>query len=378
MDPARDLSQDKPRRTYRVKILSVIVALVIIASGFTIYYTELNRHKGKENLVIYTYNSFLEYGGQYSKAFKTVFGTFEAKYNVNITVTNVSNLVSRLALDKRSGHTADIVIGLTNIDSTGAIAQGLLDRYIPPAQKYINESLLKDMGNSSSFVTPYEYSYLGIDFNKSFVHGGLFKPTFQDLLSSSNSTNLLMQNPLTDSTGEAFLLWEIAYYKYVLHDNWTTWWSAIKANASGHIYSDWTDAFNFFETGGNTNLVVSYLTDPAYNIYSGYGNGTGSEVVYHNGQAYGWRTLYGVGIINGSANLPIDKEFVNYFLSPTVQNVLPTNEWMYPANSTVDLPSVFSILPNQNSIHALNDYMTTSVISGNLQTWETQWTITMQ
>lgn len=188
-----------------------------------------------------------------------------------------------------------------------------------------------------------------------------------------------MENPLYDSTGEGFLLWQIAYYQYLLHQDWTTWWKSIKpyAYAQGHIYDSWDTAFGYYGTGPNTNLAVSYLTDPAYNYYFSYGNGTGSTVSYHNGTAYGWQTVYCIGIVNGSANLPIDRAFVNYFLGPAVQNEIPQNEWMYPANDTIALPQSFSYAVNPTDIVPLNDYLNASTIAENVQSWELQWQLIM-
>lgn len=373
MDPARDNGRERKYRPYRKRLLAVIIAVIVIVAGFALYYSEINRSSGNKTLTVYTYSSFLAYGANKSQAFNTVFNHFEQQYGVKIIVkVPTAGLLQTLSSQKKNPQ-ADIVIGLTNMNGVQAARKGLLVNYTPPAHSYINTSLLKEMGSASNYITPYEYSYLGIDYNKSFVGGNVFQPSFQNLTTSSNASNLLLENPTVDDTGEGFLLWEIAYYKYVLNENWTKWWNETKQYSSSHVYSSWDSAFSYFNTGGNTNLLVSYLTDTAYNNYFGYGNNTGSSVTYHNGQAYGWRTIYGVGIVNGSQHLTLDREFVNYLLSPHVQDVLPTNEWMYPANSTIALPQSFGVLPDQTNIYPLNNYITASTIADNIGTWETQW-----
>jgi thiamine transport system substrate-binding protein len=254
-----------------------------------------------------------------------------------------------------------------------AVNDGLLVKYVPEADSYINSTLLKEMGYSSQYITPYEYSYLGIDYNRTFT--GKFSPTFQDLLSSSNVSNLIIENPTTSNTGEGFLLWEIAYYEYVLHENWTRWWNSSlpTLNSNQNVYTDWSSAFSHFESSSNRSLLVSYLTDPAYNDYFGYGNDTGSTVSVYNGTYYGWRTIYGIGIVNGSGNLTLEEKFVNYFLGNNVQNEIPTNEWMYPANSTITMPSYYNVTMNQSNITPLNDYINATAIYDNFETWETEW-----
>lgn len=374
MDPAREKEPDRKRyRPYRRRLIGLVIAVIVVVAGFSIYYTVVNRQPGDQTLTVYTYGSFMAYGPNKTAAFNQVFGTFEKEHNVTIVVKTPSQgLLQSLQAEKNSPQ-ANIVIGLTNMNGVTAEKQGLLVNYTPPADSYINSSLLEEMGSAANYITPYEYSYLGIDYNRTFAGNTTFMPSFSDLSAETNASNLLLENPTSSNTGEGFLLWEIAYYTNILHENWTKWWNQTKAYTSGHVYDSWGTAFNYFNTGNKTNLLVSYLTDPAYNEFFGYGNYSGSSVTYHNGQAYGWRTIYGIGIVNGSGNLPLEKEFVNYFLSPTVQTEIPTNEWMYPANSTVTLPQVFGVLPDQSNIYPLNNYITASDIAQNIQTWETQW-----
>ena len=379
MDPARDnAGEGKKFRPYRNRLIAVAIALIIVIAGFTLYYTSTNKPPGPNTLIIYTYSSFLGSGANRTQAMNVVFGTFEKEYNVSITVENLTAPLLQTLEAQKSNPQADIVIGLDNINSLQAVSDGLLVKYVPPAQNYINKTLLSEMGNASAYVTPYEHGYLGLDYNKSFFGGKNLTPSFSNISSNSSiAKNLLIENPMTDETGTEFLLWEIAYYKYMLHENWTLWWSSMKPYLTGHTYSGWTSAFYNFETGPGTNLVVSYLTDPAYFHWSGTYNASASTVTFNNGTAYGWDSVYGIGIVNGSGKLALDREFVNYFLSPTVQNELPLNEWMYPANSTISPPPLFNYVQNQSLIHPLNLYMGPATISANLLNWETEWQITM-
>lgn len=374
MDPAgENRSEGKKFRTMNSKIIAVAIALIIIASGFTVYYAVTGYRNSNKSITVYTYSTFMAYGSNETNARNAVFHNFETNYGVTV---NVKYLTTGLlqTLNASKGHqTADIVIGLTNMNGVQAVKDGLLVKYTPPGASDINTSLKTEMGSASPYITPYEYSYLGLDYNKSYFGTGNLTPEFSTLANGTYAKNLLLQYPSQSNTGEGFLLWEIAYYKYVLGQNWTTWWLNVKTNVTGHIYDSWASSFNQFETGPNTNMVVSYLTDTAYNSYFGYGNSTGSAVTYHNSKAYGWRTIYGIGIVNGSSNIGLDREFINYFLSPTVQNEIPQNEWMYPSNGTIVLPASFGTIQNQNSIYALNNYINATEINRNIQNWEIEW-----
>lgn len=376
MDPARDnRSVWKRLRPFERRVIAVVLVAALLVASFAAYYAINGKQQGEKTLVVYTYGSFMAYGANKTAAFNAVFGSFEKQYGVNIVVRTPSQgLLSTLESQKKSPQ-ADIVIGLTNMDGIQAARDGLLVNYTYNGTA-VNPSLRQDMGSASSYLTPYEYAYLGIDYNRSVFEpqGGVFQPPFQYFAQNKTAaSNLLLENPLYDSTGEGFLLWEIAYYQYVLHQNWTQWWQAAKPDLGGHIYDSWDSAFAQFGTGPGTNLVSSYLTDPAYNQFFGYGNGTGSTVAYHNGSAYGWRTVYCIGIVNGSKNMQLDRAFISHFLSPTVQDLIPENEWMYPANTTIQLPAVFSYAVNQSSIIPLNSYLNASTISDSIQEWELEW-----
>lgn len=364
-------------RPFQKRLLVVLVVVIAVVASFGAYFAITLSQPAKQTLVVYTYSSFMKSGSNPKQAYSVVFGTFEREYHVNIEVITPSGLLSTLEAQK-SNPQADIVIGLTNMDGVTAVRDGLLVRYVPPSISYVNSTLLSEMGSASAYLTPYEYSYLGIDYNVSYLSptGAYLKPTFQNLTEQPYASNLLMENPTTSDTGEGFLLWEIAYYQYVLHENWTVFWKDMKPYAS-NVYPDWTSAFNNFGKGPGYDMVVSYLTDPAYNAYFGYGNSTNSTVTYYNGTAYGWRTIYAIGIVNHSRHLKLAEEFVNYFLSPTVQNEIPTNEWMFPANDTIALPSVYRAAPSQSGIFPLNDYLNATTIADNIVQWESEWQLIM-
>lgn len=380
MDPAREEKEGVRKYSpFKMRIIALAAAVIIIVAGFAVYQFSLNKAPEGKVLNVYTYDTFMKYGSDNASARSTVFETFAHEYNVTVNVHYIKSGMLLPTLETQKGNPqADIVIGLTNMNGVQAVNDGLVLNYTPSATSYINSSLKSEMGSANGYITPYEYSYLGIDYNRTYFGVQNLTPTFSYLSNSSVAQNLLMQYPSTSSTGLGFLLWEIAYYKYLLGENWTKWWLDIKPYTGGHIYSDWTTSFGYYDTGPSTRMVVSYLTDPAYNTYFGYGNSTGSTVTFHDSKAYGWRTIYGLGIVNGSGNLALDRAFVNYFLSPTVQDLVPQNEWMYPANSTISLPSSFNSIQNFGHIYPLNDYLNATEIASNYQEWEFEWSNIMQ
>ena len=378
MNPADEKEKGiRKLKPFEKKLLGIVIALVVIVAGFAIFYTIENKSPSGKTLVICTYGSLFSYGSNKNQTYSTVFGTFEKEYGVNIKIVTPSTGCLPTLESRKNNEVANIVIGLTNLNGIKASEEGLLVKYTAP-ETYVNNTLMQEMGSASSYLTPYEYSYLGIDYNKTGQVSGQFNPTFSDLLTKQNASNLLMENPTTSDTGEAFLLWEISYYENVLHQNWTTFWSSIKQYDANNIYDSWSSAFTQFESSSPQTLLVSYLTDPAYNVYFGYGNDVNSTVTQYGGKEYGWRTIYNIGIVNGTGNLSLEEKFVNYFLSPTVQNEIPTNEWMYPANNTITMPPSYSAAMNQTSIIPLNNYISAQEIYNNSERWILQWQSIME
>ncbi|EQD29333.1 ABC transporter periplasmic-binding protein, partial [mine drainage metagenome] len=193
----------------------------------------------------------MAYGANKSLTYQKVFGTFEKEYGVNIKIITPSLGCLPSLESRKNNQIANIVIGLTNMNGVQAVKDGLLVKYNAP-EANINSSIVKEMGQAAPYLTPYEYSYLGIDYNKTGAQSGQFNPTFSNLMTKQNASNLLIENPTTSDTGKGFLLWEIAYYEDVLHQNWTIFWNASKQYETNHIFNSWSSAFKQFESASSS------------------------------------------------------------------------------------------------------------------------------
>ena len=136
----------------------------------------------------------------------------------------------------------------------------------------------------------------------------------------------------------------------------------------------WDEAFEEFTTPpGNPALVVSYSTDPAYAAFSGDGGAFNATVSWWHGTEYGWKTIYGLGIVNGTRHLALAQAFERWFLTGAVQAEIPENEWEYPANETVALPPVFGAAVPPSAIVALNNDTTPAEVGAELPGWLATW-----
>jgi len=350
------------------------VALAAILASYGAYEYEIHRAPpGTTPLVIYTYASL--FGGNCgSEALTTALAPFAAAHNVAFTFVCPSDLLSTLEAE-RSAPGADLVLGLDEVTAPVAAADGLLVPYRSPELANVSGALVNELDPTHG-VTPYEWGYLAVDYSPAFSNatgGAIAHSAFPDFASNSTwAKGLLIEDPTADITGEEFLLWQIEFYTAVLHQDWTTWWKAVAASVP--TAPDWSTAFDEFSTDpGRYPMVVSYSSDAAYAAENGAPGSIGTAVTTWNGTSYGWRTVYGMGIVNGSAHAELGREFIDWFLGGTVQAAIPTNEWEYPANGTVALPPSFASAIDATTIVPLDDFTTPAAIAANLPGYLDEW-----
>lgn len=353
--------------------LGLCLAVGLAGAGTYVY---LTNQFGGTTLVVYTYPSLL--GGLdcgNATAFQDVFGTFASAHHIRIVVDcPPGNLLS--ALERQSSApVADLVIGLDEITTPQAEAEHLLVPYAPAGLANVPGYLVSQLSPDFGAV-PYEDGFLAIDYNSSFYNatsGAVAHATLPDFVNNSSwAKTLAVEDPTLDITGEEFLLWQIEYYTHVLHQNWTSFWTSPGGRALT-VAPTWGDAFTLFSQG-TVQMAVSYSTDPAYAAFYGESGAFNATTSWWNGSEYSWRTIYGIGTVNGSRHLALDQEFENWFLSGEVQGLLPTNEWMYPANRTVSVPSAyFDYAVPPGGIVALNNETTPAQVSASLPGWLATW-----
>lgn len=376
------------RRPGRVgRALAVIaVALVLVVAGFATYeYYGSGAASTETTLVVYTYSSF--FGGNCGAGasdLSQLLGEFEHAHGVHIRlVCPTGNLVSALQSPSQYGlPAADLVVGLDEVTAPRAESLGLLTPYSPPelgsVPPWLSAELSPDHG-----VVPYEYGLLAVDYTSGFLQatgGAVARATLPNFVENSSwAAQFVTENPVYDITGEEFLVWQIQYYETVLHQNWQTFWQKFFSEAHPNPALDWSTAFGELGTpSGQNQLVVSYSTDPAYALANGGAGTFNSTVSWWNGTAYGWRTLYGVGLVQGSRHVALAQALEGWILGGSFQSFIPQDEWEYPANETVTLPSVFSAAIDPATVIALNNATSPSAIAANLtapggwiDTWQT-------
>lgn len=346
--------------------------MVIATFGGYEYYSS-GAASGGTTLVVYTYSALFSGNcGGGAANLSLLLGEFDQAHNVHVQlVCPAGNLVSALESPADYGlPAADLVVGLDEITAPEAESLGLLLPYSPPEITSIPPWIVAELDPALG-VVPYEYGFLAVDYTLGFLNrtdGAVAHATLPDLVDNSSwAAQLVTENPLYDITGEEFLVWQIEYYENVLHQGWTGFWQRFFEEPHPNPATDWSTAFGEFGTpSGQNQLVVSYATDPAYAAANGEAGTLNSTVSWWNGTAYGWRTIYGVGVVHGTRHAALAEALEQFILGGTFQSYLPENEWEYPVNESVALPAVYSAAVDPATVVALNNDTTPASVAANL------------
>ncbi len=300
-----------------------------------------------EELTVYVYESlsWIEQG---------MVQKFEEMYDCEVKVVKLGdagNVLTRLVLEKKNPR-ADVVIGLDQSLAAKAVEEDLLIPYKPKNIENVKDKTL--IFDPEYYVIPYDYGAIAIIYDPEKIQEGL--ESFEDLTKYQNS--LIIQDPRASSTGQAFLLWTIAVYG----NEWKDFWERLKP-AILTVSPSWDDSFAKFEIG-EAPMMVSYATDSAYSQYY-YGSSKYKVFIPKEGA---YVQIEGAGIVEGTDNLDLAQEFIEFLLTEDFQKEIPLNQWMFPVID-VELPEVYQ--------HALVPEKILTIpaqeISNNLEKWLKEW-----
>ena len=370
------------------KIISICIVIAIIISMLLSFQTvklslsvpvnQKDASSQENKLVIYTYDSLLKWGENYTEVYDKVFGEFERRYNVTIELVEFSsarNALLRL-VEEKDNPKADIIIGIDNILAIEAIKEDILLQYTPENLTYIKPELI-DALDPTHHVIPFDYGLIALVYDTKYINETTYPEishlTFEDLTDPKFSGTLIVEDPTQSSTGLSFLLWQIAIYSKLLNKDWKEWWTTVKDNIK--VTKSWGDAYDIFlEESAGRHIVVSYGTDGAYSYYFYNSTRYNATLVYYNGKPYGWLQVEGIGIVKNAPHEDLAKNFTEWFLSVEVQQHIPLNNWMYPANKNVTLPEAYKYAINPDDVEIANLLLNQTEIEECLHDWLYDWT----
>lgn len=313
-----------------------------------------------DELVVYTYRSFVNWGpaSEIQKAFEEAFPDTKLVW---VAPAGAAEMMARLIAELSAGRTdADVFLGIPAMDLGRALAHEVFLPYDAeriPNVEHVPEELMFD---TTGHVIPFDHDYVTFNYDTQRLPEELVPATFEDLLRPELRGRIILQDPRTSGTGQAFLLWTIAHFG----DDWPDFWRALVPNTLT-ITRGWSEAFAMFEAG-EAPIMLSFAASPAYTYLV-----EGSQryrAVALNGEAA--RYIEGMGIVRTSEKPELAHALLDIILSREIQELIPTSQWMFPVHREAELPEGFADVALQPE-RAI--FLDPAYVAENLETWLNTW-----
>jgi len=306
----------------------------------------------KENLTIYTYDSFISEWGPGPIVEKK----FEEKFNLDIefvSADSAATLLTKIILEGSSTK-ADIVLGLDmNLLEEAKNTDLFIDHNMNDLESILSMPIT---WNDKLFV-PYSYGYFAFVYNnKRFTK----PPSSMHELINNTDARIVIQDPRTSTPGLGLLTWIKAIYGDDASKEWEKLNKKIIAVTKG-----WTDSYYNIFLKGEADLVLSYTTSPAAHIMFEE-NYDFSAINFEEGN---YLTIEFAGILKSSKNKKHAKKFMEFILSPEFQSVIPSTNIMYPVINIKNMPIAYEALRIPNKALQINP----KVLNSEKQKWIEEW-----
>jgi thiamine transport system substrate-binding protein len=128
----------------------------------------------------------------------------------------------------------------------------------------------------------------------------------------------------------------------------------------------WSEAYGLF-LDGEADMVLSYTTSPAYHLIAEE-DPSKAAAAFAEGH---YMQIEVAGILEGSDQPDLAREFLSFMLTEAFQAVIPTTNWMYPAALPVEaLPDGFDTLITPTEALILSPGEAAAIRAGAIETWQ--------
>jgi len=301
-----------------------------------------------------------------------VLAAFEAETGVAVRVLRSGDAGATVnqAILTKDNPIGDVLFGVDNTFVSRALDAGIFRAYESPGLQDVPADLRID---AAYRVTPIDVGNVCLNYDKAAFGGdNVAVPTSLDQLTEADyAGSLVVQDPTTSSPGLAFLLSTVAAFGEEGEYTWQTYWSELIAN-DVLVTSGWEEAYNGSFSGGSGQgdrpLVVSYASSPpAEVIFSDPQPAEAPTGVITDGC---FRQIEFAGILEGTAAGAAAEDLIDFMLSPTFQEAIPLNMFVYPANATAELPPEFV---EHTTLPSATRTLDPAVIDANRDRWLREW-----
>ena len=308
----------------------------------------------KENkLIVYTYDSFTSEWGPGPKIEKS----FEKFCNCDLIFIGMDSsvgILGRLKLEGKSSP-ADIILGLdTNLVSTAENSNLLVHHEVD----FSNLSLPINWENE--IFVPFDWGHFAFIYDETKLKNP--PRSFDDLIARDNNFRIIIQDPRTSTSGLGLLMWIRKIYGEKASEIWKKLSPKIVTVTKG-----WSESYGMF-LEGESDLVLSYTTSPAYHIIA-EGENKYKAAIFDEGH---YLQIELAAMTKNSSNPKLAKQFLDFILNDEFQKIIPTTNWMFPVIN-VDIHETFNMINQPENV-----LLFPSKVAGNFRSaWINEWLIAL-
>lgn len=274
-------------------------------------------------LTVMTYDSFASEWGPgpaIEKGFEATCGC-DLRF---VTAGDGAALLARVQLEGAASE-GDVVVGLDTNLTAAATASGL---FAPHGQPAVTG--LPVAWEDAQFL-PFDWGWFAFVHDKAKLPN---PPASLEALAASD-VKILIQDPRSSTPGLGLVMWVKAAYG----DRASDIWAALADNIVT-VTPGWSEAYGMF-LEGEADMVLSYTTSPAYHLIA-ESDDSKAAAPFAEGH---YLQVEVAGLLAGSDQPELGKAFLAYLVGDAAQSVIPTTNWMYPANvPAAGLPEGFGTL----------------------------------
>ena len=294
----------------------------LVISIFTglLFFAPMLQSEGRQNLVVYTYDSFNSDWGpgpKIEKAFENICDC-DLKF---VTAGDGAALLAKLRLEGNKTK-ADVVVGLDTNLLQSAKDSGLFSPH------KLNISLDLPIAWKDETFMPFDWGYFSFVFDKRKTTN--IPKSFEELANSD--LKIAIQDPRSSTPGLGLVLWIEKLYDIESK----TFWRQLADNVVT-VTPGWSEAYGLF-IEGEVDGVLSYTTSPAYHKVAENDN-TKVAAIFDEGHLM---QIEVGAILENSEKKQLAADFLAFMTSSQAQSIIPTTNWMYPAKQPdIELPAAF-------------------------------------
>ncbi len=304
-----------------------------------------------ETLTVYTYESFTAEWGPGPK----VEAAFEKECGCDLKFVSVADgvaILNRLKLEGEKSE-ADVVLGLDTNLTEEARLTGLF------APHGVDTSAITVPGGfTDALFVPYDYAHFAVIYDSEKVKTP--PKSMAEFIQGSPDQKIVIEDPRTSTPGLGLVLW----MKQLYGDKAGAEWAKLKPKILT-VTPGWSEAYGLF-TKGEAEMVLSYTTSPAYHQIA-ENSSRYKAADFDEGH---YLQIEVAGQTNKGAANPLSAKFLAFMISPAFQDLIPENNWMFPASKTsMPLNPVFDTLvkPSKTLLYSAKQ------VSDNRKAWIEEW-----